>query len=234
MNTFEFPQREILIERLVNNELSAVERSRLLVDTENHENGWRQIALAFVESQVLHESLNEIVENENKEEADDKKVALAKATKKASVKQRFGFLATAACVLVSLVGGLMVGNAISKKSNSVAPGPGVAANSDVQPIDELPKDSLVQDTRHPGVNQVNHSVLKVPNGKSNEYTEIPMIDFQEMDRGWEDLITQEVRDAFYKEGYSIKPSTRFVRGQLEDDREFVYPIHELEFRSIAR
>ncbi|HMO15397.1 MAG TPA: hypothetical protein PKD64_15050 [Pirellulaceae bacterium] len=53
MKNDEASQRELLIHRLVNNELTFSERREVLLKAESWDNGWREIALAFVEEQVL-------------------------------------------------------------------------------------------------------------------------------------------------------------------------------------
>ena len=57
MNEFE-PVSIGQIDRLVDGELSRDERRAVLMALDHERDGWRQLALAFLESQALRESLN--------------------------------------------------------------------------------------------------------------------------------------------------------------------------------
>ena len=123
MNDKNQMDRDLLIERLINQELSDSQRTELLNAVENWDDGWRNIALAFVENQVLSQALEGIDRDATSEEirASGEKVAAASALDAGNNRSsRFGnnLWLTAASVLVSLVAGLWFGNWISSQFDS--------------------------------------------------------------------------------------------------------------------
>jgi hypothetical protein len=61
MNNRAANDENLLIDRLVDGELSSDERRQLLSDLEGQPDGWRRCALAFVEAQVLRSNLRQLM-----------------------------------------------------------------------------------------------------------------------------------------------------------------------------
>lgn len=127
---------EATFDRLVDGELSADERRRLLAALDEQEGGWRKCALAFLEAQTWGQQLKQVA-------AEPESTAVAKATRPAANRPLFSLAywpAVAAGLLVAFVAGRAI------RSPDAADSPTVEiVHSDPQeivPLDELNEEAL--------------------------------------------------------------------------------------------
>ena len=231
MSKQDIPERELVIERLVQGELSDRQRSELVQAVEHWQDGWRDIARAFIEHQVIQQafSANGSDTSHRWQTAVDTAPPVKKPEMLKSKKKKSGFnpWAMAACILVSLVGGLLIGSNLA--SSLIGPGSGNGSGTIVNAPHTDP-----QSDEDDSIVPVSQTVLRIPTSADGEAYEIPMTEVPSISQMWNDTFTPEMERELYRSGYRLVPSTQLVRGQTEDQREFVFPVHRISLESIAQ
>ncbi len=234
-------QHELLMNRLVCNELAVDERARFLQEVVQTKNGWREIALAFLEEQSIgnavgstQESLAlpraaEFLNRRSEVPPSEKKPSAPDPNETESTHRAFNSIwVTAASVLVSLAIGVMIGNSLFQSRSAVAVSqPAIPdAADDKSPASTPPYLGKTM--------PVAHSTLKFPHHGTDLTTDVPLFELENWNEQWDNLIPEEVKMALYEGGYRIEPSTRFVRGRLDDERDLLVPVHQLTLKSVVQ
>ena len=251
-------KREIMIQRLVSNELTMLERASFLAEVKQYENGWQEIALAFIEEQVFSNACNDdrqsssglLQQSVQVEQVDVcwencghlsslPSRAISRTTNAQKGTWRVPPWIFAASVLISLLGGMLISDSIHGIfSQAVAERSSEIPSQDTHFENERQNDTATleeQESDHLAAREnpllVSHSTLKFPNPETGETTEIPMFDLESLFGFAEPSIPQELLETLHHGGFRLEPKTHFVHGQLPDHREVVVPVRQWSLQS---
>jgi hypothetical protein len=213
INDFEF-------DRLVDGELVADERRRLLASLDDRPDGWRQCALAFLEAQSWRADLGEVA-NEAQPAAPLARPASTTIAAGLSPRQSGYWLALAAGVLVAFGLGWA-----SRPAMPTAPG---AANNSTFQIaggpSTLPPESLPAQRSEDALTLL----VRDEHGDMQPF-QVPLVDAGQLDEelGMEfrSGIPQALRERFQKHGYSVQSRRRYAPMWLENGRPLVVPVED--------
>ena len=219
------------LQRLIDNELSAVEIRELYSTARQHPSQWQTIACAFAEDQLFSREFETLAEP-----IDPKPVKpIVSKTEKASPNSMslVNKLAIAASLTVAGLMGYMIGSDgpmpdESPRTNMIASNdstsPSPVTSVDLQP--EYRMELLTPDGEAVG-GEVDlyrfddlHRLVSDGNGdrKVTLNDILPPSGF-----------SQEDRHRLNRSGYEINESTNFVSGRLQDGRQFVVPVRSIRF-----
>lgn len=195
---------ELDFQRCVDGELSDIDQQALLSRLEQTPEGWRTLALAFVEQQVWGQGCRALVESSP---------SSAQLPARGLVPAWTRWL-TMAVALAMAVG---LGFAAGLQSR---PGPVVADRSSGGPVGEP----------GPGPQRTPQPVMNlefVGNSESSPQMTIPVFDRQDLGPDyWEEqeLLPSDVRQALSQRGYDVRQQREFVSIPLDDGRQVAVPV----------
>lgn len=240
---------ELLIQRLVDGEMEASQRSHFLRELDRHPELWRRLALAFLEDQALrlayHARSTDGKANTNGEAEfgkgptpiADRAVAGGhpsasgesgpaatpwKTPGQVSPRNRAGWLAASAVVALCAFG-------TGRWSARDLPSAVGAAIPDVLP--QSPQDARNQNAITPTGRAGSDYRLQIVDRHAggDRVTEIPLVDSQP----WpvrQTRIPEPVEQALMESGYELHQDTHYISGQLEDGRSLVVPVNRVNLK----
>lgn len=227
MNEFE-PVSIGQIDRLVDGELSRDERRAVLMALDHERDGWRQLALAFLESQALRESLN----GRSKATTAPISIAPVRVTRPA-MRSRWNSSSIVAIVasaaLMFGLGRLSTSN-VQQASHETAPSvPATYQPSTTSPVEDAQSEVLVSDAGS-SVQQQQTLRLELGDGQGGptQAVEVPMVESTVIRP--EDLlagppvIPDSVQRALLRSGKRVYEQRQLYEVTLEDGRHGVMPI----------
>ena len=222
------------IELLVENELSAAERSLLLLRLDTQPEQWRNLALAFVEHQVLRTSIQEVCcSSDPTEPAANSSAELPSRPQTSSSK--INWLAIAASFLLVFAAGMGVGN--WDRVPAIALQQVDPAQSDST---EPSSGSLAEDRPAPAAGQnVSASVVGYVewNGSFGKQLS-PVFSGTEIDKEWLERnppqVNEKLERSFARAGWRISPERRFVSLKLAEGKQFMIPMDDVSYRYVGR
>jgi hypothetical protein len=217
----EFPQTisAAELDRLVDGELSLAEQRAALVRLECEPDGWRRLALAFLESQTLQQVCPGLLcDGPGPAGSQSASVVVRAAARSTWVHGRIlGTILSAAAILLAFALGLWTGQPRGDRS--------LAANagSPVQP----------SDSRRPTFAPVDRLQVMFPEGAGrwSDPVELPVVDGA--DRRAQVWLTDEsvwpasLRDALRAAGRRVTEQRQWMPVDLEDGRQGFVPVSEL-------
>lgn len=221
-------QDDILFDRLVDGELVAEERQRLLASLGDRPDGWRKCALAFLEAQAWRSEMKEIVRDAHSARA----AAPADAPLRASSGGRgFRRWALAASVLAAFTLGLaMRGDVLSLHRTAPNPAGFVAATAPGLPGGaSLPPATEADDAL----------TLWVRNERGQaQPLRVPLVDASALDRQlgleFQPGLTEAVRDRLQQQGYHVHSKRRYAPLMLENGRPLVVPVEDTRIVPVSQ
>lgn len=202
-----------IFDRLVDGELSAAERQRLLASLDGQENGWRRCALAFLESQAWGGELKRMAA-EPVEAAADSSAKPATRTSSHSTPTKFGqWLAVAACLLVAFSLGWIASSTDPDKPTAI----------DVAGTDEPTVERLEMPLREdlPIENDDAITLLVRDTSGTNRRLQVPLMEVEALDDQFANALPAELRDRFRDRGFDVQRRRRFAPMFFEQDKELV-------------
>jgi hypothetical protein len=228
MNDFNLTSAEDLswLDKLVDGELSDQQRRELLLQLENHPDGWRRCALSFLEAQAWKRSLGAMAS-----------VAPAKESRPQPARARSWWsgpwgsvLAAAASFMIAFGLGLAWrGHAMQTElASSDSP---AAPSTTTVPGRPTPEFGFASDKPQWGTMTVN---LDRNNDGSTERVELPIVGGPGIDERWlqnqPDPIPSPLRQMLERRGHQIRQQRQYVPFDLGDGRRVIVPVDEVDVR----
>jgi len=216
---------DVLFDRLVDGELSADERHRLLAALDDRPDGWRQCALAFLEAQTWRTELGRFVdEPPARAELAHDGVAASFAGRRA-----LRWYALAASVLVAFTIGLAFGGILSPFHFAAAP----------HPIDQLAAAS--PDESGPAGNTAgpDDALTLWVNDESGRprALRVPLVDAatveQQLGLEFPTSVPATVRDQLHERGYQVESKRRYAPLWLDNGRPLVLPVEDTKIIPVS-
>jgi hypothetical protein len=229
----EHSQDDVLFDRLVDGELSAAERRRLLASLDEQPGGWRRCALAFLEAQSWSEGLGDFVRDPSVLRSADEQTSAVRATSSSlpSEGRRRGvaWLAVAAGLLAAFTLGLISRSGAPIAGNSAAPSdqsivqvipPPPSASIDAEPVPDALTLWVRDDTG-------NARPLRVP------LVDAGMLDKQ-LGLEFQTGLSADVRNRLHDGGYDVQSKRRYAPLWLENGRPMIVPVEDTRIVPVSR
>lgn len=226
MNEFE-PVSVGQIERLVDGELSGEERRAVLMALDHERDGWRQLALAFLESQALRDSLR------GRSKATTGPISIAPVVTRSARQPRWSsssIVAVVASAAMMFGLGRLSTSSMQQASHETAPSAPVTYQpSTTSPVEDAQNEVLVADADS-SVQQQQTLRLELGDGQGGpmQAVEVPML--ESTDIRPEDLlagppvIPANVQRTLLRSGKRVYEQRQLYEVTLEDGRHGVMPI----------
>jgi hypothetical protein len=229
-------QDDLLFDRLVDGELSAGERQRLLTSLDDRPGGWRRCALAFLEAQAWGHDLKQIVR-----EADAiPSTVRAQAPLPARTGRRgLQFFAIAACVLMAFTLGLAM-----REDGLSLPGAAPNPGDELVAVPNVPTASTPP-TRVPvpqaGQRSADDEALTlwVRNEQGQaQPLRVPLVDAATLDRqlgvAFQPGLSEAARRQLRERGYDVESKHRYAPLWLENGRPMIVPVEDTRIVPISQ
>ncbi len=222
MNDNQPLNEDILLDRLVDGELSGKERRQLLESFDKRPEGWRRCALAFLEAQSWREELGQVARGVAFETNEPKSPASSAARdRKSHWSSMATWLAMAACLLLAFGLGIMQrdrGRSIAGGSSN--PSGQVAS---VNP----PSNSGINSGTKPG-DAVTFFVKDAVGRK--QPVRVPLVDADTLDKEFgmrfQTGVPDDVRNQLNDNGYAVKSKRQYAPLWLENGRPMILPVED--------
>lgn len=225
MNTNQPLNEDILLDRLVDGELSVDKRRQLLESFDKRPEGWRRCALAFLEAQSWREELGQLAHNSRSDRLQPtfhgSDSAIGRKVHWSSIATWF---AMAASLLVAFSLGVLQRNLIpSPVGGSVAHSGQIAqAPSSSQPAQPLP-------SANPKRNDAVTLFVKDDSGRMQPIR-VPLVDAHTLDKElgmkFQTGVPDDVRNRLKNDGYAVKSKRQYAPLWLENGRPMVLPVED--------
>ena len=202
------------IDRMVDGELDRDEQRGLLVRCEER-NGWRELALAYVQAQALRDDLKTYVEDAAQ------KPASTSQPQNESVP--WSPWALAAAIMLSLGMGYGLGTWWQGEAG-VAPAP-LVADSNIPVNDDVAKDDLPKPIEAPETMQ-----FMVSNPSTNEWhsIDLPIVKASELGPGWEEELRRPIPDELVQQmqdrGYRLRQTQTITPVRMQNGQRVLVPM----------
>jgi hypothetical protein len=219
---------ELDIQRCVDGELSDDDRSQFLTRLEESESGWRELALAFVENQVIAQACRDVCRPAQVlKPAAMPMVSRPKQTK-ASRFTPPAWSVTVAAALVGVAFGLLAGNRPARDTSTHDNSPEFADSQ----TDAHQHDSLDQGLDEAIPQPVMNMEFADASGDASHWT-LPVYDADEVGQEYwlgHDVFPEEVRQELSRRGYRLDHDREFYSIPLDDGREVAVPVDTVQVR----
>ena len=224
------PEDQLLLDRLVDGELTESERRELLMRLERSPDGWRRCALAFLEAQAWRGEARALLSERVSAPAPVGAYRVSAAGRTKSNWSGLGIwltLATAAGFLLA-VGYLKWFD-----------GAGGAMGTAVGPVATTPSQAVPQTTLAGGRNDDNLRLVVAPGpGGERRVVDVPLVESERMNEAlfgpWsQQQLPQEVLRMLEQNGNQVVRERRLMPFDLQDGRRVVVPMDQLEIRPVG-
>ena len=199
-----------LLDRLVDDELSASEREQLLNSFEQTSDGWRRCALAFLEHQAWRHQLKQFVQP-SKEEA----VRVSDSTAQSPGSSRAGWLALAA--------GLLLAFSLGWLSHPVSREAGLAKESS-EPERSVVQQPLVMEPA-PGLDDHDVVTLLVRDDQGEaQRVRVPLVELTDREANADSLVNSlpaSFRRRLHRNGMDLRGRRRYAPFYIEQNEQVV-------------
>jgi hypothetical protein len=220
---------DVLFDRLVDGELSADERRRLLESLDARPDGWRRCALAFLEAQSWRGDLGQFVRGAAHSRTDDAiDRPMARAVNR-SPKQVGAWLAIAAGLLIALTLATVRWDD-GQKIVSNPPGPDEGA------IVTAPH-SNSQPSRGDRVDDALTLWARDDTGQPRSLR-VPLVDARTLDRQlgveFQSGLPENVRAQLHDRGYNVQSKRRYAPLWLDNGRPMILPVEDTKIMPVSQ
>jgi hypothetical protein len=222
MNTNQPLKENILLDRLVDGELSGSERRQLLESFDKRPEGWRRCALAFLEAQSWREEMGQVARGRSSKTTEPKSPALSVVpSRKSGWSSIATWLAMAACLLLAFGLGMMHRDRSSSiAGGQSAPGGQVAgvspSNQPLPPTNSKRGDAVTLFVRD-------------DSGRMQP-VRVPLVDASTLDKElgtqFQTGVPDDVRSQLKDSGYAVKSKRQYAPLWLENGRPMVLPVED--------
>ena len=206
----------LLFDRLVDDELSADERKRLLASLDSQQDGWRRCALAFLEQQAWRRQMKAIVADPS---ATEKVTPARRESSQHNSRRGLGVLALAACLLVAFLAGrsLRTDSQAGDNGSQLAATDvktGLEKNIDAQPVPEI---SAVKD------HDVVTLLVRDDQGQAKR-VRVPLVELASDSQLSEAMVNSfpvDYRESLKRQGKQLRGRRRYAPLYFEQDQQVV-------------
>jgi hypothetical protein len=223
-------QDDIRFDRLVDGELSASERRRLLASLDEEPGGWRRCALAFLEAQSWSEGLGEFVREPVASQAAEEKIGVTQvAPAQVERRREIVWLAVAAGLLAAFTLGLTWRGGAPIAGN--APAPSGEMIADVIP----PPASQSRDAAH--APDALTLWVRDEAGKARP-VRVPLVDAPTLDQQlglqFQTGLPADVRSQLQDRGFDVHSKRRYAPLWLENGRPMIVPVEDTRIVPVSQ
>jgi hypothetical protein len=222
MNDNQPLSEDILLDRLVDGELSGNERRQLLESFDKRPEGWRRCALAFLEAQSWREEMGQVARGIVSETGAPKSPALSvPPSGKTSWSSIATWLAMAACLFLAFGLGLMHRER----------GPSVAGGSSA-PSGQVAKSALPSQPSSPKNSTRGDAVTLFvkDDGGRMQPVRVPLVDASTLDKElgmkFQTGVPDDIRNQLQNDGYAVKSKRQYAPLWLENGRPMILPVED--------
>lgn len=218
-----------LFDRLVDGELGDAEQDDLLRHLDTDPDGWRRLALAFVEEQRWNRELSQLVAEQTKPASVDRPQSeILRRRERIRISMLWP---TAVSVTVSFLLGLAVGGAAPAGNDGRQSGPMAqqqavsveASGEERPPGSRSPRDTVLLHIDDPQTDQ-------------RRQWQVPVIDADEAGRTLladASALPELVRQVLQSTGHRVVEERKFYPLQLEDGRRVALPVDEVQVQYVG-
>ena len=197
----------ILLDRLVDGELSERERQEFLSTLDDREDGWRRCALAFLEAQSWGQQFPALIS----ESEDKPAVVVASAEENAANLHSLRWFAVAACLLIAF----FLGRAIRQEHG--------VDSTEIQVVESTPQEEVIDE--EPEVKDLPEReaitlLVKDTQGR-NQRVHVPLMDVVTLDKQFGQRLPANLRDRFRSNGFDLERRRRYAPMFFEQDEQIV-------------
>jgi hypothetical protein len=220
---------DTVFDRLVDGELTTIERRRLLASLDDQPGGWRRCALAFLEAQCWSEGLDELLREPSASHSADEKVGvLPAATFRPNRRLGVVWMTVAAGLLAALTLGLIwrSGNPIA--GNNLAPMDRTIAQVIPPPA-----------SQSPGAASADALTLWVRDDTGNTRPlRVPLVDAGTLDQQlglqFQSGLPGDVRSRLQDRGFDVQSKRRYAPLWLENGRPMIVPVEDTKIVPVSQ
>lgn len=231
-NSDNTPMDDFAFDRLVDGEMNEAERRNLLAGLDDTPNGWRQCALAFLESQCWKQTLGPMTQQAAGSEMAVKPMRTARSV----WSNRLGTLAAmAASFLLAFWVGSHLREASLERQAAPAPSIGRIATTTGS---QQPPVRLGPQVR-PTANPWKVVTVAAPTGsqRAGSSIRLPAVERDNIDPQWvrsaPPAMPDDVRQAFSRSGHQVEQHRELVPVQLQDGRQMVVPVDNVDVHYVG-
>jgi anti-sigma factor RsiW len=223
-------QDDILFDRLVDGELSAAERRRLLASLDDQPGGWRRCALAFLEAQRWSEVLGEFVRDPVPAQAADEKVSVTPVSPAHFERRReVVWLAVAAGLLAAFTLGLTWRGGAPIAGNAPVPSGDTVAEVIPPPASHSPDAA--------GATDALTLWVRDEAGKARPLR-VPLVDARTLDQQlgmeFQTGMPADVRSQLQDRGFDVRSKRRYAPLWLENGRPMIVPVEDTRIVPVSQ
>jgi hypothetical protein len=226
---------EVMLDRLVDGELSAEHRRAFLAAMEHSEGGWRRCALAFLEAQSWRSEFKQLVDLPQRAQFALPAKIVGRRTQRLEILRRVSFVAVP---LAAFLAGLVIG----QKGELPSP---VPSNRPHQIAGQVPTGGVDQrpatEENYPEVNPIKGDVLTlwVHDEQGQPQTvEVPLLDADTLDSQlgttFRSGIPQQVCEKLADHGFQVESRRHYAPLWIEDGISLIVPVEDTKIVPASR
>jgi len=226
---------EVMLDRLVDGELSAEHRRAFLAAMEHSEDGWRRCALAFLEAQSWRSEFKQLVGSPQRAQFALPAKTVRRRTRRLEMLRRVSLVAV---LLAVFFAGLAIGH------NGELPSPvssnrphQIAGQVSTGGVDQLP----ATQQNHPEVNPVKGDVLTLwvhDEQGQPQAVDVPLLDADTLDSQlgmtFRSGIPQQVCEKLADHGFQVKSRRHYAPLWIEGGTSLMVPVEDTKIVPVSR
>jgi hypothetical protein len=216
---------EILFDRLVDGELSSVERRALLESLDSRPHGWRRCALAFLEAQSWQAELSRVASKPPRNSVEKTSAPIAR-TRRSTMWAAAQWVAVAAGLLVAFkLGDLQGGPA--------APIAGQSTNTNEQVVSASPE-AAAPNAAKPG--DALNLWVRDDAGQMRR-VRVPLVDAAALDPElgleFQTGVPDDVRNRLQNRGFAVESQRKYAPMWLDNGRPMIVPVEDTKIVPVS-
>ena len=220
---------DILLDRLVDGELSKDEKRRLLVSFDERPENWRRCAMAFLEAQAWREEMKQVARGLAVETVTNTSSAVPS---KLAERSRWSSPAIWLAMAASLLMAFGLGWLQRESGTPVAIGPG-GTNG---PVTSALPPSQAPSSKGTKVNDALTLFVKDDNGRMQP-VRVPLVDASTLDKElgvrFQTGVPDDFRDQLKNNGYAVQSKRQYAPLWLENGRPMILPVEDTNITPVS-
>jgi hypothetical protein len=220
---------DILLDRLVDGELTADERRELLQSFDQRPEGWRRCALAFLEAQSWREELGQVARGSAAATRETKSLVPSVGVSRKS-------MWTTGAMWLAMAAGLLVAFGLGTMRRE--PGQMVANNSGVS-ADQVASTPATSNAPAQSKSKQGDAVtlfVRDEGGRMNP-VRVPLVDASTLDKElgvqFKTGVPDDVRSQLKSDGYAVQTKRQYAPLWLENGRPMILPVEDTKIVPVS-